>query len=205
MAPHHGHTPRGHRTKAWSLAVSASLILSVFAGITPARAAVEELPITTWGTGPMPPSKPSGKEWQEGRVYAITRAKGRIYLGGDFTQAVAPDGSTPVARPGLLAIDAATGQLDLAFDARANGSVLSLAASPDGNTIYVGGQFTSLGGEAHRNLAAVDSATGLAVPGWTASANGAVQSLAVSGDRVYAGGKFTTITDASGTRPAPTS
>src|SRR5688500_15478890 len=115
MAHHAGRTLRGRRTKAWSVAVSAALILTGFTGTTPAHADAAERPIPTWGTGPMPPSKASGKQWQEGRVYAITRANGRIYLGGAFTQAVAPDGSTPLARPGLMAINAATGQVDAMF------------------------------------------------------------------------------------------
>jgi fibronectin type III domain protein len=195
-----GHTLKGHRTKAWSVAISAALILTGFAGVAPAEALASETPIPTWGTGPMPPSSPQGDDWQGGRVYAITRANGRIYLGGAFTQAVGPDGSTPEARPGLIAINAATGQLDRAFDAHVNGQVWALAPSPDGTTIYVGGAFTNVGGVGSKNLAAINSTTGLAVPGWKADADQAVQGIAVSGSRVYAGGKFDTITDVSGAK-----
>jgi hypothetical protein len=178
-----------------------ALVVSGFAGVAPADAVASETPVLTWGTGPLPPSNPQGADWQGGRVYAITRANGRIYLGGDFTEALSPDGSTAVSRPALIAINAATGAFDPGFDAKVpvGSSVTALEASPDGKTIYVGGQFTSLGGKANRDLAAVDSTTGQAVPGWTAQADGAVLGFAVFGGRVYAGGRFSAITDVSGT------
>src|SRR5437867_11533422 len=84
-----------------------------------AFAIASETPVRTWQTGPMPPPNPSGKEWQDGRVYAIARRAGRIYVGGVFTEALPPWGisGSPVARSRLLALDAATGALDTGFDA----------------------------------------------------------------------------------------
>ncbi len=77
-----------------------------------------------------------------------------------------------------------------AWDPGANGLVNSLAVS--GGTVYVGGNFTSIAGQARNWIAALDATTGLAT-GWNPNANGTVLALAVSGGTVYAGGAFTSI------------
>jgi len=171
-----------------------------------AFALASETPTRTWQTGPMPPPNPSGKEWQDGRVYAIARGAGRIYVGGVFTQAVPPAGSSgsPVPRSRLMALEAATGNLDTAFNAVINGDEVSaLAVSPDGSTLYVGGRFTAAGGSPAKNLAALDAATGRAKAGWRAGADQQVLSLQTLGGTVFVGGKFGTITDAGGSHARP--
>ena len=78
-----------------------------------------------------------------------------------------------------------------------NGSVHAIAR--DGNTIYVGGQFTKVrpvnGEWQTRNyIAALDATTGAATA-WDPNANWPVTALAVSGGAVYVGGSFTSIGD----------
>jgi hypothetical protein len=63
-----------------------------------------------------------------------------------------------------------------------------------GHTVYVGGRFESFGGEERDGAAAVDARSGKATP-WNPRADGDVDCLAVSGDRVYAGGEFTSLRD----------
>jgi hypothetical protein len=65
--------------------------------------------------------------------------------------------------------------------------VTALVAS--GTTIYAGGQFTGIGGQPRRYLAAVDSATGAATP-WDPDPDDFVQAIAVDGHTIYAGGWF---------------
>jgi hypothetical protein len=67
------------------------------------------------------------------------------------------------------------------------------ALATNGNVVFAGGTFSSIGGQANNRLAALDPVTGNAIPGWRASANAKVYSLAVSGGRVFAGGSFTTV------------
>ncbi|GIW09479.1 MAG: hypothetical protein KatS3mg061_0536 [Dehalococcoidia bacterium] len=67
-----------------------------------------------------------------------------------------------------------------------------MALAVSGSTVYVGGLFTSVGGQARNYLAALDAATGN-VTSWNPNANGSVYALAVSGSTVYVGGDFTSV------------
>jgi hypothetical protein len=55
-----------------------------------------------------------------------------------------------------------------------------------------GGNFTQVGGHIRNNIAALDLTNGNATA-WDPNADGQVSALAVAGNRVYAGGLFTTI------------
>src|SRR5919198_1846226 len=75
----------------------------------------------------------------------------------------------------------------------ADGRVSAFARA--GDRVFVGGDFDSVGGEAHANLAALDAATGQVVSTWRADTNGAVEALAPSSDGtvLYVGGAFTSV------------
>ena len=87
-----------------------------------------------------------------GRVLAIVRVNGVVYVGGKFTQMIDRDG-TVLARNHLAAISAADGHV-LPWNPGANNIVRSFAVSTDGKTIYIGGDFTSLGGAPRAHAAA---------------------------------------------------
>lgn len=77
------------------------------------------------------------------------------------------------------------------WDARMDpGSVSSIARV--GTTLYVGGDFTTVGGAARRHLAAVSTVTALATP-WNPQPNHYVFEVVVHEGTVYVGGLFTTI------------
>ena len=61
-----------------------------------------------------------------------------------------------------------------------------------GSTIYVGGEFTSIGGQPRNNIAALNATTGAATD-WNPNADNSVDVLAISGSTVYAGGWFSHI------------
>jgi hypothetical protein len=65
---------------------------------------------------------------------------------------------------------------------------MALAA---GSRLYVGGAFTTLGGQPRASLGSVDLTTGV-VTAWNPGTNGTVTALAVHGATIYAGGTFTT-------------
>ena len=105
---------------------------------------------------PVPGSAFNANVSLNGAVRALLRSPDgrRLYVAGEFSQV---NGSS---RPRLVALDPATGQIDGSFNPPApNAYVSSLALN--GNTLYIGGAFSSLGTDtAHLQLAALDATTG---------------------------------------------
>ena len=96
-------------------------LISTLVAAAPAFALPAPAPATPW-------AQPNG------RVYAIARVGGVVYLGGNFTQITDTDGTTVLARSHLAAVSAADGHV-LAWNPGANGSVRTLAVSTDGRTM----------------------------------------------------------------------
>jgi hypothetical protein len=114
-----------------------------------------------------------------------------VYVGGNFTAAVAPGGGSSVSRSNLAAFDLATGELRATFVADTNGSVRALASN--GTSLFVGGMFTTINGVARSRLAAVDLTTGAVKTGFQADASSNVYGLDVYNNRLYVAGSFTTL------------
>src|SRR3954451_16258549 len=68
-----------------------------------------------------------------------------------------------------------------------------------GDTIYIGGSFSSVDGQARPGLAAISAVDGSLTP-WGASLtlNGAVNAIVASGSTIYVGGLFTSVSDGAG-------
>jgi hypothetical protein len=138
---------------------------------------------------PFPPSA----SWQtNGTVRSIAFAGNVMYVGGEFTSVRppgAPAGTGAVARSNVAAFDTATGAV-LKWNPGANGTVRTIVVTPA--RIYLGGSFTSVGGRARANLAAVSPAG--AVGKWNPSPNRSVYVLRLGPNgRLFAGGDFTKI------------
>ncbi len=124
-------------------------------------------------------------------VYALAEdTSHRVYIGGDYGTIGG------VSRSGLARYTWAggTGTLDPNWNPQPDGAVLALTSAADGS-IYVGGAFSQIGGQARANIAKLAGVgNGSAVVGWNGSADERVFALALapSGD-VYAGGAFTNI------------
>jgi Domain of unknown function (DUF5122) beta-propeller len=91
-------------------------------------------------------------------VYDLWLNGTRLYLGGDFTSL----GGT--ARSKVAALDTSTGALVGGFKTTVDRRVSSVAVSPDGSTVYVGGRFTTVNGANVLNLAAVKASDGSLLP-----------------------------------------
>lgn len=124
-----------------------------------------------------------------GSVWDIAKAGDRVIIGGLFTRFGGQ------ARSNLAAV-LPDGSADRDWAPTTNGIVKAVAVSTDGSTVYVGGVFSTVNGEPRANLAALDAETGDLLPTWVADTGGSypdVNSFAVSGDRLYVGGRFTDI------------
>ncbi|MBK9131782.1 MAG: chitobiase/beta-hexosaminidase C-terminal domain-containing protein [Gammaproteobacteria bacterium] len=132
------------------------------------------------------------------RALAVSTNGASLYIGGDFTLIGA------VARGRLAALSIASGAVIPTWNANGegdvNGSIRALALAPDGRTLYIGGDFTTVGGVARNHIASVNTTTGAVLP-WDPGADGSVRALALSSDgaTLYAGGDFTVI----GAQPRP--
>jgi trimeric autotransporter adhesin len=125
-----------------------------------------------------------------GTVLTLLRTGAILYAGGDFSGTGSIGGAD---RNYIAALQLFTDTNNAtSWDANANGTVRTLAASDDLSIIYAGGDFagaSSIGGQTRNHIAALSGSNGSAF-NWDPNANGVVRALAVSGSTVYAGGDF---------------
>jgi hypothetical protein len=137
-------------------------------------------------------------------VDSVVEIGDKVYVAGEFTNMVDPsNGLAPAspALPYLAVLDKGTWTPDASspFNTAAlqpDGPVMSLAASPDGKTLYVGGQFKKIGGGSSLRVAALDTTTGHLEPNWTSpQPDAAVNSVVLSNDgqHLYLGGSFSAL------------
>ncbi len=122
-----------------------------------------------------------------------------LYASGRFTEI---DG---IARNRVAAINLADHTIIQTFNPNANGDVQALALSADGLTLYLGGDFSQVGGVNRSRVAAVSTVDGSLVIGFNPGANNAVRSLVIDGTQLYVSGNFTTIAGTSRNRIAAVS
>jgi hypothetical protein len=169
------------RTSLIAVCAGALALSGVLLGSTSsAQATVSQTPAATYQVN--------------GRVAAIAVIRNTVYVGGHFLSvrpSGEPVGTDEVSRPGLAAFDLTTGAL-LPWNPGVNSQVNTLAASPNGRVLYVGGRFGRIAGQQRANLAAVRAGSGR-VTRFHADTNGRVLSIVARGHRVYVGGKFTRV------------
>lgn len=125
----------------------------------------------------------------QGSVLAMAVADDTVYLGGKFSSLGGQ------SRPRLAAVDALTGALKPWNPGASGGSAEVRTISVDGNTVYVGGVFTSCGGKPRNRIAALDMA-GVATawnPNGGSASGDAVNALVVIGPSIFVAGSFSSI------------
>jgi hypothetical protein len=128
-----------------------------------------------------------------------------VYVTGEFSSA-RPAGSAAgqneSPRSNLLAYNLTTGVLLTTWKPSINAKAKSIIASADGQTIYVGGNFTTANGMTRNRVAAFNATTGALVTGFNPNANYRVDDLALSGTTLYVVGQFTAMGNQTRTRLA---
>jgi len=149
----------------------------------PARAfALTETPDGTWGV--------------RGKTFALLQSGSTLYVGGKFSLAQAYDKSGSYAASSLTAFDMGTGAGISSFAPTVTlngnpGTVKSLALSPDGTILYLGGKFDTVDHLTVKNLAAIDLTNGQPLSNWTPQLNQVNTILVNPGTgEVYVGGSF---------------
>lgn len=126
-----------------------------------------------------------------GVVWAQVINGNTVYAGGSFSNA-RPAGAAPgtslMPRSNILAYNIATG-VATSFAPTIEGTVKSLAVSPDGATLYVGGSFTRVNGQTRYNVAAFNTSTGALLTTFAPPIGGSyVNAIVATNTTVYFGG-----------------
>ena len=155
-------------------------------GGTPAGPTVP--PTTTIVPGPphLYSENPFNGWGHDGIAYSVDIAGQNVYVGGDFARASKGNQSVPLAN--VMAVQRTNGELLPGFVANTNGIVYAVIS--DGNSVWIGGDFSTVNGVAKVGLAKVDAATGAVDVGFTANAGNYVSDLLLVGNRLYAVGEF---------------
>ena len=124
-----------------------------------------------------------------GTVYTLAMVGGAIYAGGSFSSI----GGYSITA--LTALDMTTGTNTgwaISSSVVSGGTVSTLAVN--GSTLYVGGNFTSLGGQPRQSIGAIDAGSGAATS-WNPapSVSSSVSAMHISGGVMYVGGSFSSM------------
>jgi hypothetical protein len=118
-------------------------------------------------------------------VDAITVSGNTVIAGGRFTQ-VSQGGQT-YDRENVVVFDADDGDVR-PWDLDADNRVWAMTTI--GDWIYIGGQFSDIGGSGKRSVVRVNATTGQVDPGFTSAVRGRVNVLVPANGRLYVGGSF---------------
>src|SRR5262245_37456733 len=130
-----------------------------------------------------------------GRVYALVTIGNTMYVGGTFTDVQEPNAST-YPRKYIFAFNLTTGSISKTFKPQLDGEVHTLAT--DGTNLFVGGTFSTVNGDPHRRLVALNQ-SGAVLSGFNASITSGpeVDDLNVSDGLLFVAGAFTGVNGSS--------
>lgn len=132
--------------------------------------------------------------FQDGAVKAIVQVGSTIVVGGTFTRVVPAGSTTVLDRPYVLAFDATTGALRDGFRPALDGAVQALVPGEDGQSVYVGGDFTTVNGLRAKGFTKLGLADGARDSVFqTVSINGRISDLRLAGGRLWLGGNFSKV------------
>src|SRR6185312_10935380 len=127
-----------------------------------------------------------------GVVWSTAVNGNTAYAVGSFTRArpsgVAAGGAGEVIRNNAMAFEITTGKI-LPWNPNLNAQGKDVQISPDKTQIFVGGDFSAVGGQPRSKIAAFDLGTG-ALQSFGTSVSGQVETISITQSTVYIGGSF---------------
>ncbi|MFA6541205.1 MAG: T9SS type A sorting domain-containing protein [Bacteroidota bacterium] len=123
-------------------------------------------------------------------IYSLFAKGDTLYVGGNF------QGFQSNASPSLAALACSTAAfISGVLPAMESGSYIN-SFDVDGSTMYIGGNYRTIGGEQRNNISAVNTGTG-SVLSWNPNTSGSVYSIVASGTQVFIGGDFYSVNGAA--------
>lgn len=111
-----------------------------------------------------------------------------VYVGGQFTQFEDAGRKITYDRQNFVAYSASTGVVT-PLVLNVNKDIWAMAASPDGGSLYIGGGFSTVNGQAKSSLVKLNVATGMLDPTFKWS-GGLVKDLQYANGKLYVAGTF---------------
>ncbi|MBW9111645.1 DNRLRE domain-containing protein [Microbacterium ureisolvens] len=180
-------------SRIWVGVVACLALVVGLVAVTPSERAAALSPGVGFSADELP-------TWQtNGTVYALAQSAGKVVAGGTFSELRPPEGGSgsPIAANGLAILDAETGnpdscQLSLSLIG-GTPAVYAATTAPDGNSIYIGGNFSNVGGVSTGRIAQIDVRTCTVSSLRLPTISSIVQTIAVKGTTMYFGGMFLTV------------
>ena len=134
---------------------------------------------------------PTWNSYINSTVNTIAINGSNIYVGGNFTNL----GLSGIIWHYIAKLNTTNGNVDTSWNPGRSGYVNSFVytIALSGNSIYVGGQFSLIGGQTRYKIAKLNNSNGNADTSWNPNADGTVQTITISGSNVYTGGNFANI------------
>ena len=129
------------------------------------------------------------------QVRQIAQCGNTMYAVGTFTALT--QGGTTFPRNNVFSFSASKPYTMTSWNPNVNGIVNGITFSPDCSTAYIGGKFTTVGGVAAKNLAAVSTSSGALITAFGHSASGQVETLQYYNGHILTGGYYTSINNSS--------
>ena len=144
-------------------------------------------PSANIGQAAVEPPAPGQPSWNgNDRVNDVIQIGGTVYAAGLFKTWIWKGANYP--RQNIVAFNATTGE-PTAFAPQVNNEIFSLTPSCDGSAVFIGGVFTSVGGQP-RNYAAEISVATSAPTGWNPKPNGWVTDVSVMHGHLVVSGYY---------------
>ncbi len=194
-------TPPTPRTSRWGARALVGVLSVALTGLS----AVALAPAATAGQDVVvsPTPDPTSPRVMNGRVYAIDTAGPLVAVGGSFTTIRPGDSGADQSRQWLFLYDSTTGAISQTFVPELRGpaptptnglvkdqpGVEAIEFAPDGQSLYVGGWFTTVNGQTRNRIVQLNL-DGSVRTSFDANLNNTVSDLALVGDRLIAGGRF---------------
>ncbi|WP_051108842.1 PKD domain-containing protein [Actinomadura flavalba] len=185
------------RRRLGALVAGAALVLGTVTGIAVTGPATAEQRGSDYAHGKVVNADPVDytPHAQDGDIKSLVKLNGKIYAGGSFTKVKEQGGGKPVlTRNRLFAFDAETGAIDPTFAPDVDKNEVSVVLpAPDGQSLYVGGNFGYINGVRTFVLARIDAQTGAPITSFQPQFDARVRDLRFAGGRLYVAGTFSTV------------